>query len=400
MLTFYHGAANKYETLKPVVYSGGHLLRKYSWSIFLFHQYKLALQWALFSTLDKIAEKLKLNYPVYRYERLGFDDYNTKIGIKINELEKFLKYIKCNNVKCYVYTVEINNISKLGLGNTDCQPEYTYDEEIKPTTIDTVKITETTIKENVFGLDDEHYYDWLHNRPNMRGILAVLYNNKKAMREYGHVWNEVKNGKLKPGNDLDPVIKSYYNRNEAVSMNCDEFDDFLFESLDFDTYFDIVVESSNKLKRNKKRKKLTKADIAKAKQLAYQQILQSVQYRNAVRNMNTYQRREVQLQIQNRIDDNIRESKSFFDEYPYVTLFGCAAIAIAGTAWLATYTVGKIVDLGSFVANSEIVQDSLNHFFSANSDIFPDGAIDTGLDMVDLDLVDAIDVTDIGTMLV
>lgn len=183
-------------------------------------------------------------------------------------------------------------------------------------------------------------------------------------------------------------------------MIYDEFDDFLFESLDFDTYFDIVVESSKKLKRNKKRKKLTKADIAKAKQLAYQQILQSAQYRNAIRNMNTYQRREVQLQIQNRIDDNIRESKSFFDEYPYVTLFGCAAIAIAGTAWLATYTVGKIVDLGSFVANSEIVQDSLNHFFSANSDIFPDGAIDTGLDMVDLDLVDAIDVTDIGTMLV
>ena len=183
-------------------------------------------------------------------------------------------------------------------------------------------------------------------------------------------------------------------------MIYNEFDDFLFESIDLYAYFDITMESNKKTKHNKKRKKLTKADIAKAKQLAFQQIIQSVQYRNTVRNMNAYQRKEVQLQIQNRIDDNIRESQNFFDEYPYVTLFGCAAIAIAGTAWLATYAVGKVVDLGSFVANSEIVQDSLNHFFSTNSDIFPDRAIDAGLDMVDLDLADAIDITDVGAMLV
>lgn len=372
-VTMYHGSANKYDTLKPVVYSGGHLLRKHSWSIFLFHQHKLACQWAIFSALDKIAEKIHLDYPVYRYERIGFDDYTTKIGVRLNDLEKFIKYIKNNNTKCYVYTVEINNMSKLGLGNTDCQPEYTYDEEIKPSKTDVIKVTETTIKGIVFGLDDANYYDWLHNRPNMRGILSILYNNKKAMKEYGHVWDEVKKGNLKPGEDLDDII---------------------FESFELDDYLDIALESSNKTK--KKRKKITPADIAKAKHEAYLKILQSAQYRAAVTRMSASQRQEVQYQIRNRINDNVEDSRDFLEKNPYLTATALVVVALVGGTYLAYNLGGAAIDFA--IDGAEFIQKSVEAFFDNNIDLFSDGA-SAAATMVDLDILDAVDLTDAAMLL-
>ena len=372
-LTFYHGAANKYNTLKPVVYNDGHLLRKYSWSIFLFHDYKLAVQWAIFQAIDGIAYSYHLNYPAFRYERLGFDEYNMKIGVKLLEYEKFLKIIKSKKIKFYVYTakVSINNISKLGLGNTYTQPEYTYDEEIKPSHTDIFVLTESLLNQCVRGIDDDNYYDWIKNRPNMRGIMKFLYKDN-SLKRYGYVWDKVHSGELKPGDNLDPIINKWYVENEQ------------WESIDIDYMaedyiFDITYEASQK---NSKKKKVTKSDIEKAKKQAYQQIIQSTQFRNATRGMNHRQKEELQIQIRNRVSDNIDEA-DIFDKYPYASRGACVLIAIAGTAFLAAFTADQIAKLiDSEIFNNQYVDFAVNEFFKSAQDA---GIINSNVDLPAID---------------
>lgn len=211
---FYHGAIKKFDTIKPYSYSGGHKLRKESWAVFLWHQYQLAYQWGLFLAVETITCDLKCNYPVFRYERLGLDNFNMKIGVKVSEIKQIEEKIEQSEVYFYVYTTKVSLTDpKLGFGNTHTQPEYTYDGNLKPLKTEKILLTPENFNQYVYGLDDINYNDWFRNRPNMKGIFAPIY-NKGSLHKWGYISDEINAGRIKPGDDLDEITKRYESENQ------------------------------------------------------------------------------------------------------------------------------------------------------------------------------------------
>lgn len=172
-------------------------------------------------------------------------------------------------------------------------------------------------------------------------------------------------------------------------------DDFLLETFGIENYFDIVEEATKKKTR---RKKITKADIDRAKQEAFKKILQSRQYAQVSRGMSYSERMELQSQIRNRIDDNVSDANDFFDKYPYASFFVCTLLAIGGTAYVAKFTVKQLQEIIHLDGETlEYLTDSIRTFFSSNSDLFSSTAGLAGLDLMDLDMVDTDDLSDIAS---
>lgn len=157
-----------------------------------------------------------------------------------------------------------------------------------------------------------------------------------------------------------------------------------FNDLDYmieDYLFDIAFESNLKKKTHKK-KKVTKSDIEKAKKQAYQQIIQSNQFRIATKGMSYRQREELQIQIRNRVSDNIDEA-DIFDKYPYASRGACVLIAIAGTAYLASFTSDHISKLiNSDVFNNQYIDYAIDSFFKSAQDA---GIINTSINIPSID---------------
>ena len=316
--------------------------------------------------------------------KTGFNSYEFRCYVYYKDYEKYMKYMVNNKIKFYVYTVYAPIDTNFNIGNNNIQPEYTYDGELKIEKRDTYTFNEEIYQQVFNPCNDDKYEELMQFKAeNIRGPLGLLfYPSWEVLKKWKYVYKAVRAGNINPGDDLDSIMNEYQ---KTLTESYDSIDDFLFESFDFD--WDFVDEST---KKNKK-KKITKADIEKAKQEAFNKIIRSQQYMSVSRGMSYSERMELQAQIRNRINDNVSDANDFFSKYPYASFFVCTLVAIGGTAYVAKMAISAIPDIvhmGSDAVN--YLDDSISTFFSNNQDILSNQSVaGDHLDLIDLDLDDS-----------
>lgn len=220
-MRLYHGAAKKYNTLKPIGLDFGNKYNPPGWSIFLFKKYSYAESWAVNQYMKNIYWRIHVGL-----EKKGItihkSIFNNKYCKPMLDKESFEYYIQAiNKYKspqyAYVYECEIP-MNKIHLGNDSYLDEYTVREEIKPIKVHTIEITEEYLRNLyiVYETTDERNYEYFrdnYSRQIMfhRGFFKSMiqtkefYVNQKLAEK---LYDEIRNGELTPGDDLEEYLEN------------------------------------------------------------------------------------------------------------------------------------------------------------------------------------------------
>jgi ADP-ribose pyrophosphatase YjhB (NUDIX family)/RimJ/RimL family protein N-acetyltransferase len=230
-MTFYHGSPYKFDVLKPTGVNIGNKIEKPKWSLFLWRSKDIAISWAMFMIIKK--NIFRLGKHIYTLDENGNREYfiflNTNKDFHMVLREDMYDEIKKISIglKCYVYTVS-TKFYKVGLGNEISKPEFTVDEEIVPDKIEEITITKNMFDKYVTKVDRKtcKYLLSIMNKNNARSIFKYLYHdNDEIMEKYRYIYNKIKTGEIKPGDDLEGILNKKFPKNiqessiEFNSMN-------------------------------------------------------------------------------------------------------------------------------------------------------------------------------------
>lgn len=211
----FHGSDLKLDHLEPTAFNAGHKFRKASWSVFMWPTYDLAYKWAVFVTVRNFIKPYKDKGEVERvlgeHISTGLTSYDFKVYCHYNSYDKIKEIVTYHNLDAYVYTVNAPIDSKLGLGNSNAQPEYSYDGTLDIKSVEKIRIT-PEVFDKVFTVADQEKYNELKSlkAKNIRGPVGLIfYDFDEVIQRWRYVTGKVKAGEVKPGEDLDEVMKDY-----------------------------------------------------------------------------------------------------------------------------------------------------------------------------------------------
>lgn len=212
-LTMYHGSAKKFDKVKPLAFSAGNRLRDPSWSVFMFRQYELALNFTLADFITHLCKDNDIEPSFCAYlEKDGFMHYHPVV-FGANDVYDKVKDLARGN-KVYVYTLKVPIDSKLNMiGTTSSLPEYVYDGEPETIKRDEITITDKLLDSivNVVSRKELERLFKLHpSRNNVVGPwLDLFIDYDERIRVRKAVRKKLKSGEIKPGDDLGWLKESH-----------------------------------------------------------------------------------------------------------------------------------------------------------------------------------------------
>ena len=223
MVTLYHGSEHLFKTLEPTALDFGNAFVKPGWSLFCWKTYEEACSWAVWRAVSwyltelkdsgKIAEDAKLS------KYITWDPGKSRAKMTQSGFDFIKSTMIANpNIKYpygYVYTLKSKR-KYVSIGNDASHKEYTTREpHIKPEHIDKIKINEENIMKHILILPDDEYqrfnskesWDWMN-----RGLTSLLltrdfsYNGMVNMPSLNRIRKDMRDGLLKPGDDLEAYM--------------------------------------------------------------------------------------------------------------------------------------------------------------------------------------------------
>ena len=200
----YHASTHWIEEFKPMALDLGNLMNPPGWSTFCHESYQDALVFGMLRSIQKWSGINNLNInPVFNRGHIVFT---------LNDFNKFKDSIDIKNkFKYYLYTIDSEPL-RIELGNDSTIREYTFRESgVKPYSVENINLSLYDLKEYVDIVDEanpEEYNDY-------KDLFIHEYNKEDTVRTA--LVNAVKNGELKPGDDVEE-----YMRNNGLSFDNDD----------------------------------------------------------------------------------------------------------------------------------------------------------------------------------
>lgn len=212
----YHGSANKFESLEPTAPDLGNIVQKPGWSLFCWREYDPAVCWGVFQAL------LKLNKEVFNkvYDNPMLQPSRKAMYVTEDFYWAAINYIKRNKLASYVYIID-SPVQYVSFGSNSSHREFTTREQnIEPTRVDEIKITEKIIYElcEIISIDEYRAYKQEIKKPNFthRGLLVscLLVNDYwyNLLSDDGEVIKTITrgihSGELCVGDDIEAYLKT------------------------------------------------------------------------------------------------------------------------------------------------------------------------------------------------
>ena len=223
VITLYHGSEHLFKTLEPTALDFGNAFVKPGWSLFCWKTYEEACSWAVWRAvswyLSDLQESGKLAADIKTSKYITWDQAKSRAKMTQSGFD-FIKSTMIANPNSkypygYVYTFKTKR-KYVSIGNDASHKEYTTREQhIKPIRIDKIKINEENIMKHILLVSDEEFnyrnskedWDWMN-----RGLTSLFltrdytYNSLVNKSAANQIWEDIHNGLLKPGDDLEEYM--------------------------------------------------------------------------------------------------------------------------------------------------------------------------------------------------
>lgn len=238
----YHGSTYDIESFQPMSLDLGNIYDGPGWSTFCFATHKEAKMFGASRAFTKLLEET--------YDGDGGSDElqvvyaNGHLIISMGCLRYIQEHgLMDTNATFYVYTIDASNLN-LGIGNDPALREYTFRESgILPKQKDRFDLSFDTMKEQIEvinGKIGEYNYPTVNNYDKL-----LTHNYQKEIEVKTALQSAIKDGKLKPGDDIEEFMSSH-----ALEFNSDDVplpelsidpDEVVFEAV---TIADSIMEEA------------------------------------------------------------------------------------------------------------------------------------------------------------